>query len=99
MARITPTADNLIVDPIEAEKTASGIIIPDTASKEKPQKGKIISVGPGKIGDDNERIPMGVKEGDIVLFKFQEWGTTKVKVDGKEFFVIKEDDVLGIFQD
>jgi len=98
MSKINPTADNLIVEPLEEEKTMSGIIIPDTASKEKPQKGKVIAVGPGKVGDDNKRMVMGVKEGDVVLFKFQEWGTTKVKVDGKEFFVIKEDDVLGIFQ-
>ncbi|MBU1446303.1 co-chaperone GroES [Patescibacteria group bacterium] len=99
MAKIIPVSDNLVVEALEAEKTASGIIIPDTASKEKPQKGKVIAAGPGKVGDDNERIPMEVKEGDTILFKFQEWGATKVKVDGKELLVLKADDVLGIFQD
>lgn len=96
MAKIQPTADNLVVEPATEEKTASGIIIPDTASKEKPQKGKVIAVGPGKTGDDNERIPMEVKVGDMVLFK--EWGGTKVKLDGKELMIFREDDVLAILK-
>lgn len=96
MAKILPTADHLVVETIEEETTASGIIIPDTASKEKPQKGKVIAVGPGKVGDDNERVPMEVKEGDTVLFK--EWGGSKVKLEGKDYLIFKEDDVLAIIK-
>jgi chaperonin GroES len=68
MSKIIPTSDHILVEALEEEITASGIIIPDTASKEKPQKGKVIAVGPGKVGDDNERIEMEVKVGDTVLF-------------------------------
>ncbi len=96
MAKIVPTSDHIVVEAIEEETTASGIIIPDTASKEKPQKGKVIAVGPGKVGDDNERIPMEVKEGDTILFT--KYGPTEVKVDGKELMVLNESDVLAILK-
>jgi chaperonin GroES len=96
MTKIVPTGNHLVVETIEEETTASGIIIPDTASKEKPQKGKVVAVGPGKIGDDNERIPMEVKEGEVVLFK--EWGGSKVKVEGKDYLIFTEDDVLAILK-
>lgn len=96
MAKILPTADHLVVEPASEEKTVSGIIIPDTAAKEKPQKGTVIAVGPGKIGDDNERIPMEVKKGDIVLFK--EWGGSKVKLEGKDLMIFREEDVLAILK-
>lgn len=96
MANIQPTSDRLVVEPLEEETTASGIIIPDTASKEKPQKGKVIAVGPGRIGDDNERIKMEVAEGDIVLFT--KYAPNEIKVDGKELFVLNESDVLAILK-
>jgi len=96
MAKIQPTADRLVVEPLEEETTASGIIIPDTASKEKPQKGKVIAVGPGRTGDDNERIPMEVKEGDTVLFT--KYAPSEVKVDGKDLLVLNESDVLAILK-
>jgi len=96
MAKIIPTSDHILVEALEEEITASGIIIPDTASKEKPQKGKVIAVGPGKVGDDNERIPLEVKEGDTVLFT--KYGPTEVKVDGKEYLVLNESDVLAIIK-
>lgn len=96
MAKILPTADHIVVEPASEEKTVSGIIIPDTATKEKPQKGLVIAVGPGKTGDDNKKIPMEVKEGDTVLFK--EWGGTKVKLDGKDLMIFREDDVLAILK-
>lgn len=96
MAKIQPTADHLVVEPVSEEMTVSGIIIPDTAAKEKPQKGKVVAVGPGKMGEDNKRIPMEVKEGDTVLFK--EWGGTKVKLDGKELMIFREEDVLAILK-
>jgi chaperonin GroES len=94
MANIQPTADRLVVEPLEEQTTASGIIIPDTASKEKPQKGKVIAVGPGRIGDDNERIKMEVKEGDTVLFT--KYAPSEIKVDGKDLLVLNESDVLAI---
>ena len=96
MAKIIPTSDHILVEALEEEITASGIIIPDTASKEKPQKGKVIAVGPGKVGDDNERIPLEVKEGDTVLFT--KYGPTEVKVDGKEYLVLNESDILAIIK-
>lgn len=96
MANIQPTADRLVVEPLEEETTASGIIIPDTASKEKPQKGKVIAVGPGRIGDDNERIKMEVKEGDTVLFT--KYAPNEIKVEGKELYVLNESDVLAILK-
>lgn len=95
MVKILPTADNLVVEPIEEETTSSGIIIPDTASKEKPQKGKVIAVGPGKM-ESGKRVPMEVKAGDTVLFK--EWGGSKVKVEGKDLLIFKEEDVLAILK-
>jgi chaperonin GroES len=96
MAKIIPTSDHIVVEAIEEETTASGIIIPDTASKEKPQKGKVIAVGSGKISDDGKRIPLEVKEGDTVLFT--KYGPTEVKVDGKEYLVLNESDVLAIIK-
>jgi chaperonin GroES len=95
MGKIVPTSDHIVVEATE-ETTSSGIIIPDTASKEKPQKGKVIAVGPGKVGDDNKRIPMEVKEGDTILFT--KYGPTEVKVDGKELMVLNESDVLAILK-
>ena len=96
MQKIIPTSDHIVVEALEEETTTSGIIIPDTASKEKPQKGKVIAVGGGKIGDDGKRIPMEVKVGDTVLFT--KYGPTEVKVDGKEYLVLNESDVLAIIK-
>lgn len=96
MAKIVPTADHLVVEPAKEETTASGIIIPDTASKEKPQKGKVIAAGPGKVGSDNKKIPMEVKEGDTVLFT--KYAPSEIKVDGKELLVLNESDVLAILK-
>jgi len=96
MTNIIPTGDHIFVESIEEEVTASGIIIPDTASKEKPQKGKVIAVGPGKVGDDNKRIGMEVKDGDVVLFA--KYGPSEIKVDGKNLLVLNETDVLAILK-
>jgi chaperonin GroES len=75
------------------EKTASGIVLPDTA-KEKPQQGKILAVGPGKVTEDGKTIPMSVKEGDIVLFA--KYAGTEVKYKGEELLIMKESDILAI---
>lgn len=89
-----PINDRVVVKPAAAEeKTAGGIIIPDTA-KEKPQEGKVIAVGPGAKSEDGKTIPMDVKVGDRVLFG--KWSGTEVKVDGKEYSIMKESDIMGV---
>jgi len=92
MATFKPLGDRVAVQRIE-EKTTSGIIIPDTA-KEKPIQGKIVAVGQGARDESGKRIPMDVKEGDIVLFT--KWGGTEFKIDGKEVTILKESDILAI---
>lgn len=93
MTKIQPTWDHIVVEAISEEMTSgSGIIIPETASKEKPMKGKVLAVGPGKI-DDGKRIPMEIKTGDIVLFT--KYGPTEVKVDGKEVLILSASDILA----
>jgi chaperonin GroES len=91
---LRPLQDRILVQRVEEEaKTKGGIIIPDTA-KEKPAEGKIVAVGNGKVGDDGNRIPLEVKEGDRILFG--KYSGTEVKIDGEEFLIMREDDVLGI---
>jgi len=89
-----PLHDRVLVRRVEAEeKTAGGIIIPDSA-KEKPQEGEIVSVGSGVKAEDGKITPLDVKAGDRVLF--QKWGGTEVKVDGEDLLIMKESDILGI---
>ena len=91
---IKPLADRVLIVPADAEtKTASGIIIPDTA-KEKPQEGEVVAVGPGAKNEDGKVSAMDVKVGDIVLFG--KWSGTEVKIDGKEYSIMKESDIMGI---
>lgn len=93
MASIKPLSDRVLVRPIEAEeKTESGIIIPDTA-KEKPQRGTVIAAGPGKVENGN-KIDISVKEGDEVLYG--KYSGTEVTLDGEEFLIMRESDILGI---
>jgi chaperonin GroES len=88
--------DRILVVRVEEEKkTAGGIIIPDTA-KEKPQEGKIVAAGPGKMGDDGKRIPMELKKGDRILFS--KYAGTEIKIDGVEHIFMREDDILGILE-
>jgi chaperonin GroES len=94
--KIRPMNDRILVVRVEEEKkTAGGIIIPDTA-KEKPQEGKVVAAGPGKIGDDGKRIPMELKKGDRVLFA--KYAGSEIKVDGVEHIFMREDDILGILE-
>ena len=89
-----PLHDRVLVRRVEAEeKTAGGIIIPDSA-KEKPAEGEVIAVGEGTRDDDGERIPLDVKVGDRVLFG--KWSGTEVKIDGEDLIIMKESDILGI---
>ena len=93
---IRPLQDRLIVKRIdEEETTAGGIIIPDSA-KEKPQEGKVISVGKGKVGDDGKLQPLDVKKGDKVLFS--KYAGTEINIEGEEHLIIREDDVLGVVE-
>jgi chaperonin GroES len=90
----TPLHDRVLVERVEGdEKTAGGLIIPDSA-KEKPAEGVIVSVGAGLRDDDGERIALDVKKGDKILFG--KWSGTEVTVDGKELLIMKENDILGI---
>jgi chaperonin GroES len=94
--KIRPLNDRVLVQRVEEEtKTKGGIIIPDTA-KEKPAEGKVIAAGNGRLGEDGKRIPLEVKKGDRVLFS--KYGGTEVKVDGEEYLILREDDILGIIE-
>ena len=91
---IKPLGDRVVLKVLEAEeKTASGIVLPDTA-KEKPQQGKIVAVGPGRYGEDGKLMPMSVKDGDTVLFA--KYAGTEVKYGGEELLILKESDLLAI---
>ncbi len=90
---LKPLGDRLIVKATEEEETtASGIVLPDTA-KEKPQRGKVLAVGDGKFGDDNERVPLDVAEGDEVLYS--KYGGTEINIEGEDLLVLRESDVLA----
>jgi len=94
--KIRPLADKVLVQRVEAEnKTAGGIVLPDTA-KEKPQRGKVISVGQGKLLDDGTRRPMQVKKGDMVLFT--SYAGTEIKIDGKEYLIMDESDIMAVIE-
>ena len=92
--KFIPLHDRVLVESLESEeKTAGGIIIPDTA-KEKPQEGKVVAVGPGAKLEDGKITPMDVKVGDQILFG--KWSGTEVKIDGKEYSIMKESDIMGV---
>ena len=92
--KVKPLADRVLIEPNPAEeKTAGGLFIPDTA-KEKPSKGEVVAVGPGKHADDGKLVPMAVKVGDMVLFN--KYAGTEVKIDGAEHLVMREDDILAM---
>ncbi len=94
--KLRPLQDRILVQRVEEETTTrGGIIIPDTA-KEKPIEGKVIAIGKGKTGDDGKRIALETKKGDRILFG--KYGGTEVKIDGEEYLIMREDDVLGIIE-
>ncbi len=93
---IKPLEDRVLVQPLEAEQTtASGLVIPDTA-KEKPQEGRVIAAGPGRVDDKGTRVPMDVKENDVVIFS--KYGGTEVKYDGEEYLLLNARDILAIVE-
>ncbi len=94
--KIRPLGDKVLVQRVEAEnKTAGGIVLPDTA-KEKPQRGKVISVGDGKITEDGTQQKMQVKKGDMVLFT--SYAGTEIKIEGKEYLIMSESDIMAIIE-
>lgn len=94
---IRPLQDRIIVERVEEEnKTAGGIIIPDTVSKEKPQEGKVIAVGKGKVTPEGKVLPLDVKDGDLVLFG--KYAGSEIKIDGVEYLIMREDDILGVVE-
>lgn len=92
-----PLGDRVLVKPAstEEERTVSGLYIPDTAQKEKPERGVVVATGPGRRGDDNEIIPVSVKVGDTVMFS--KYGYDEVKIGDEEYYVVSENNILGIF--
>ncbi|WP_038040838.1 MULTISPECIES: co-chaperone GroES [Thermus] len=93
---IKPLGDRVVVKRIEEEpKTKGGIVLPDTA-KEKPQKGKVIAVGSGRILENGQKVPLEVKEGDIVVFA--KYGGTEIEIDGEEYVILSERDLLAVLQ-
>jgi len=94
---IKPLADYVLIEPIkEEEKTKAGILLPESAEKEKPEKGKVIAVGPGRRDEKGNLIPVSVKVGQTVLFK--KYGPDEIKVDNKEYLICKEEDILAIIE-
>jgi chaperonin GroES len=94
--KLRPLQDRILVQRVEEETTTKGgIIIPDTA-KEKPAEGEVVAVGNGKVGDDGKRVALEIKKGDRILFG--KYSGTEVKIEGDEFLIMREDDVLGIIE-
>jgi chaperonin GroES len=94
---IKPLSNHIFLEPVEEEKTTkSGIVLPETAEKEKPIKGRIIAVGPGRLNEKGERIPLSVKVGDTVLFK--KYGPDEIEIEDKKYLVGDEEDILAILE-
>ena len=94
---IKPLSDHILIEPLKGEeKTKSGILLPETAEKEKPEQGKVVAVGPGRKTQDGKIILVEVKAGQIVLFK--KYGPDEFKIDGKEYLIAKEEDILAIIE-
>ena len=97
MINFKPLSNRVFIEPLEEEKiTKSGIVLPDTAEKEKPVRGKILATGPGKLNEKGERVPMSVKIGDTVLFK--KYGPDEIEIEEKKYLVGDEEDILAIIE-
>lgn len=96
---IKPTGDRVVIEPIKdgkEGKTKAGIYLPETVDKERPEQGRVVAVGPGKFSDAGKRIPVNVKKGNVVLFT--KYGPNEIKVDGKEYLIAREDDILAVLE-
>lgn len=100
MTKIIPLGDRVLIEPLSKEetegRTASGIVIPDTAEKERPEQGKVIAVGEGRRTDQGALVSLSLKEGQRVLFS--KYGPTEIKIDNKEYLIAKEEDILAIVE-
>ncbi len=95
MRKIKPLGDRVLIEPMsKQEKTKSGIYLPETVDKERPEQGKVLAVGEGKINSDGKLIKPSVKKGDVVLFT--KYGPNEIKIDGKEYLIAREDDILAV---
>ncbi|MCH7605092.1 co-chaperone GroES [Patescibacteria group bacterium] len=94
---IHPLSDHILIEPLKQdEKTESGILLPGTAEKERPEQGRVVAVGPGKKLEDGKVVPLDIKEGDIVLFT--KYTPNEVKIGDKEYLIAKEEDILAIIE-
>ena len=98
--KIKPLADRVLIEPISAEEIKKigkiSIVLPQTLDKERPEQGKVVAVGPGRFDEDGRRVPMSVKKGDTVLFT--KYGPNEIKIDGKEYLIAEEKDILAILE-
>ncbi len=92
--KIQPLSNHILLEPLREERKRGGIILPDTVDKERPEKGKIIAVGAGKLNKEGKRVPLEVKKGQVVLFK--KYGPDEIKVDDKEYLIAREEDILAV---
>lgn len=94
--KIRPLGDRVLIEPLRQEKRKGGIILPETVEKERPEQGRVVSVGPGKVDDNGKKVPMNVKKGDKVLFT--KYGPNEIKIDDKEYLIAREEDILAIVE-
>lgn len=98
--KIKPLSDRVLIEPVSAEEVKKfgkvSIVMPQTADKERPEQGKIVAVGPGRVDEDGKRVQMSVKKGDTVLFT--KYGPNEIKIDGKEYLIAEEKDILAIIE-
>ena len=92
--KVQPLSDHILLEPMREERKKGGIILPDTVDKERPEKGKVVSVGPGKLNKEGKRIAMEVKKGQVVLFK--KYGPDEIKIGDKEYLIAREEDILAV---
>jgi len=93
--QIKPLSDHILIEPVSVEeKTKAGIFLPQSSDKERPEQGKVVAVGPGRLLKSGERIAIEIKVGDTVLFS--KYGPNEIKIDGKEYLIAKQDDILAI---
>ena len=91
---IKPLSDHLLLEPLREERKKGGIILPDTVDKERPEKAKVVAIGPGRLNKDGKRVPLEVKKGQVVLFK--KYGPDEIKIDDKEYLIAREEDILAV---
>ena len=94
--KLKPLSDHVVIESVAEEKKKGNIILPDTIEKERSEKGRVVAVGAGKLDKDGKKIPLQVKKGDVVLFT--KYSPNEVKIDGKEYLIIKEEDILAIIE-